>query len=138
MVLHGIVCLSVFMVGYRPFLNYYGAFFLMFELSTLFLNVHWFCDKTGRTGSTLQLVNGILLVGAFALVRIVFGLYSSVHFIWTSLAQWDRTKEAAGLFYLLCVANVVLNALNFYWFAKMIAAIKRRFPSGQVGGKKKD
>lgn len=32
-----------------------------------------FLDKTGRTGSTLQLINGIVLLAAFASVRLVWG-----------------------------------------------------------------
>ncbi|CAB4425192.1 unnamed protein product [Rhizophagus irregularis] len=41
-VLHGTCCFGVFLFAYRPFLNYYGAVFLMFEISTPFLNIHWF------------------------------------------------------------------------------------------------
>lgn len=40
------------------------------------LNKCRFLDKTGRTGSTLQLVNGILLVSSFGLVRLLYGTYT--------------------------------------------------------------
>lgn len=78
----------------RPFLAYYCNHCLLWEVyvqptraspsasmlttqnthrSTIFLNIHWFLDKTGRTGSPLQLVNGIFLLGAFLGVRIIYG-----------------------------------------------------------------
>ncbi len=34
-----------------------------------------FLDKTGRTGSTFQLINGIALLGTFFFVRLVWGGY---------------------------------------------------------------
>ncbi|CAO0797350.1 unnamed protein product [Mucor circinelloides] len=42
MVFHGVASFSVFIFSFRPFVNYYGAIFLMYELSTIFLNFHWF------------------------------------------------------------------------------------------------
>lgn len=50
---------------------------MLYELSTPFLNVHWFCDKLGMTGSKLQLYNGIALLVTFFGCRIVWGTYSS-------------------------------------------------------------
>ena len=51
---------------------------MLYELSTPFLNVHWFCDKLGMTGSKLQLYNGIALLVTFFGCRIVWGTYSSI------------------------------------------------------------
>lgn len=31
-------------------------------------------DKTGQTGSPLQLVNGLILIGTFAGARLIYGL----------------------------------------------------------------
>jgi hypothetical protein len=53
----------------------------MFEWSTVFLNIHWFCDKTGMTGSTLQWVNGIILIIAFFFARLCYGSYKMLEFI---------------------------------------------------------
>jgi hypothetical protein len=52
----------------------------MFELSTPFLNIIWFCDKSGRSGSTLQMVSGLSLIIVFFLSRIVGGIYYGLHF----------------------------------------------------------
>ena len=51
--------------------------FILYELSTPFLNVHWFCDKLGLTGSRLQLYNGIALLFTFFACRVVWGSYQS-------------------------------------------------------------
>jgi TLC domain len=62
----------------RPFVNYYGPVFVLYELSTPFLNIHWFCDKLNMTGSTLQWYNGIVLLLTFFGCRLVWGTYQSV------------------------------------------------------------
>jgi TLC domain len=56
----------------RPFANYYGLNFVLYELSTPFLNIHWFLDKLNVTGSRLQLYNGIALVVTFFACRVVW------------------------------------------------------------------
>ncbi|CAO2650446.1 Nn.00g017380.m01.CDS01 [Neocucurbitaria sp. VM-36] len=76
--LHAIGALAVTCIGFKPFGNYYGLSFVLYELSTPFLNIHWFCDKLGLTGSKLQLYNGIALLFTFFGCRIVWGTYQSV------------------------------------------------------------
>ncbi len=60
--------------------------------STPYLNIHWYgnhlrpffasdvtvcrmLDKTGQTGSRLQLVNGLILISTFALARLAYGSF---------------------------------------------------------------
>ncbi|KAF1939543.1 DUF887-domain-containing protein [Clathrospora elynae] len=74
---HAIGALAVTCIGFKPFGNYYGLSFVLYEISTPFLNVHWFCDKLGLTGSKLQLYNGITLLITFFGCRIVWGTYQS-------------------------------------------------------------
>ncbi|KAL6706489.1 hypothetical protein ACN47E_005428 [Coniothyrium glycines] len=76
--LHAIGALAITCIGFKPFGNYYGLSFILYELSTPFLNVHWFCDKLNRTGSKLQLYNGIALLLTFFGCRIIWGTYQSV------------------------------------------------------------
>jgi len=77
MLAHAISALTVFSFGFRPFVNYYAPNFILYELSSPFLNIHWFCDKLDLTGSTIQLINGIFLLTTFFLCRLVWGTYSS-------------------------------------------------------------
>ncbi|CAK7265830.1 hypothetical protein SEPCBS57363_001778 [Sporothrix epigloea] len=136
----------------RPFLTYYGCVFILYELSTPFLNVHWFCDKLGMTGSRLQLYNGIALLTTFFSCRLIYGTYMSAwvyHDMWKAVwdgpsVDWVNNPAAlnpshvrapsAGqgpiplwLFLMYVASNVTLNSLNVYWFFKMIAAVRKRF-----------
>lgn len=150
----------------RPFANYYGLNFVLYELSTPFLNIHWFLDKFGMTGSTAQLINGILLLASFGGSRLVWGSYQS-WMIYNDIWQaWHATKPwgaeclkyathqyngnglhvptdcrvLPGWLALLYVgANTALTVLNFYWYWKMIAAVRKRFvPKDEKASVKKD
>ncbi|KAF2840204.1 DUF887-domain-containing protein [Patellaria atrata CBS 101060] len=161
---HALSALSVYTLGFRPFLNFYGPTFILYELSSPFLNIHWFCDKLNLTGSKIQLYNGIILLTTFFFCRIIWGTYNSFHVfydIWTASrhhgidfdekfppgasadpiispnnvggstmlrfhnSQMDVVPLWLAVAYLS--ANMTLHALNFFWFGKMIATIRKRF-----------
>nr|CAG8472994.1 2534_t:CDS:2 [Entrophospora candida] len=126
-VLHGACCFGVYLFAFRPFLNYYGPVFLMFEVSTPFLNIHWFMDKLGKTGSLIQLINGICLLLSFFFFRIVFGIYMSYHALQSVLPVASKIPTSICLIY--GVSNIILNLLNIFWFKKMIDALLKRFSS---------
>ncbi|KAF9111008.1 hypothetical protein BGX27_005514 [Mortierella sp. AM989] len=132
-VFHGICSFSVFILSFRPFLQYYGSVFLMFELSTPFLNIHWFMDKLGMTGTIYQLINGIILLALFLGVRIVFGIYMSYQTYQTAILVVDQIPWHLIIVY--SVANVVLNSLNIYWFYKMIESLMKRFRPNKKSSK---
>ncbi|KAI0374660.1 DUF887-domain-containing protein [Pilatotrama ljubarskyi] len=123
--IHGASCLTLYMMTFRPFLGYYAPRFLTWELSTIFLNIHRFLDKTGYTGSTAQWLNGVVLLSTFFSVRIVYGWYLTLEFMHSLYAA----RAELNAFYLLAFAlgNLTLNALNLTWFYKMIFAIRKRF-----------
>ncbi|KAL1929475.1 hypothetical protein VTP01DRAFT_1613 [Rhizomucor pusillus] len=129
MVLHGIAGFLVLFMSYRPFINYYGSVFLLYEASTPFLNFNWFMDKLGWTGSKLQLVNGILLIAIYFLARIVFGFTMSFY-LWVDIYA---VKESVPWRYWIIygVANMVTSFLNVYWFGLMLKMLRKRFPSNQ-------
>ncbi|KAJ3513877.1 hypothetical protein NLJ89_g2708 [Agrocybe chaxingu] len=124
-VAHGIACFAIYTMSYKPFVAYYGTRCLVWETSTIFLNNHWFLDKTGRTGSRLQLINGIFLLASFFFVRIVYGGSISVQFFFTLLEVRHEIPLAYSIVY--GFGNVVLQGLNWFWFYKMIAALRKRF-----------
>ncbi|KPM44833.1 hypothetical protein AK830_g1698 [Neonectria ditissima] len=152
--LHAIAALFVYSLGFRPFVNYYACVFILWELSTPFLNVHWFMDKVGMTGTRAQLYNGIMLLFTFFSCRLVYGTYATFrvfHDIWSSInanplpskLEFSPTMVFAdetstvplwlGAIYLL--SNVTLNSLNFYWFFMMIRAVRKRFEPAKSDGK---
>ena len=152
----------------RPFVNFYGCTFILYELSSPFLNFHWFFDKLDMTGSKPQLYNGLMLLFTFFCCRLVWGTYQSVRVyqdVWRALHRrpaaatihfdalnnttsaaldaatgksaapiHDGIMQFAGeefvplwLAFTYLGSNVVLNTLNFYWFGKMIDAVRKRF-----------
>jgi len=126
-VIHGISCFLIYLMTFRPFLSYYAIRCLFWETSTIFLNIHWFLDKTGHTGSRKQLVNGALLVSSFFFVRIIWGGLVSYEFLVTLFDV--RDKIPPSLFLVYSGGNMLLQGLNWYWFYSMIQALKRRFKS---------
>ncbi|RVX73773.1 hypothetical protein B0A52_02663 [Exophiala mesophila] len=85
---HAVTALAVFSLGFTPFVNYYGPVFILYELSSPFLNIHWFCDKLNMTGSNLQWYNGMLLLGMFFCCRLLWGTYQSLRVyqdVWQTL-----------------------------------------------------
>ncbi|GEM12621.1 TRAM/LAG1/CLN8-like domain-containing protein [Rhodotorula toruloides] len=125
--LHGATCLVAFTFTLKPFVLWCGPRFLIWELSTIFLNAHWLLDKLHLTGSALQLVNGLFLVSTYVAARLVFGTYTSYQF-WklmvpsanpSSLAQKvlaEKVQQAGWVRWLYLVLNLSANGLNFYWF----------------------
>jgi len=124
-VIHGWACLIIYLNAFRPFLAYYGPRFILWELSTPFLNIHWMLDKTGQTGSPLQLVNGMILISTFACARLGYGWIISYKFLLTLIEVRDGLSSAIFAGY-VC-GNFTLNGLNAFWFSKMIAALQKRF-----------
>lgn len=125
--------------GYkRPFANHYGIAFVLYELSTPFLNFHWFFDKCHMTGSRIQLYNGVMLVIVFFGCRLVWGTYLSVKIyqdIWllrgSAWVSHSDTKFPLWMVYAYLVSNTTLTILNVYWFNQMIQAIRKRFPGSK-------
>lgn len=145
MLAHAVSCLVTYTIGFRPVCNYYGCVFLLYELSTPFLNVHWFFDKLGMTGSKAQLYNGFILLGTFFSARLVWGLFATVNiytdvlkvFYIRNIPKMPENNELLKYGYersfpdwlivLYMGGHLTLNTLNVYWFNKMIDAVKKRF-----------
>ncbi|KAI8322010.1 hypothetical protein GQ54DRAFT_247002, partial [Martensiomyces pterosporus] len=131
-VVHAFASFGVFIFSFvsaavlrRPSLQYYGASFIMFEASTIFLNINWWLDKLGMTGSRLQLYNASMLLFLYLTVRIIFGSYMSYHLFEDLKANGSQTP--AVLYYFYRVANTSILVLSYYWFYLMIDAVRRRF-----------
>ncbi|PYH82172.1 DUF887-domain-containing protein [Aspergillus uvarum CBS 121591] len=157
MLFHAISALWVFSFGFRPFVNYYSSVFILYELSSPFLNIHWFLDKVNMTGSKLQWYNGMLLLFTFFSCRLVWGTWRSVDVykdMWYALKQtWDATDVATALnqsyarytatgtptwlVVTYVISNVVLNSLNYFWFSKMVETVLKRFRGPAAGEKEK-
>ncbi|XHG05400.1 hypothetical protein AWENTII_008626 [Aspergillus wentii] len=98
MLFHAISAVLVFSLGFRPFLNFYSPNFLLYELSSPFLNIHWFLDKLNMTGGKAQWYNGMALLFTFFFCRLVWGTWQSVLVymdMWYALKQtWAATASS--------------------------------------------
>ncbi|KAH7372032.1 TLC domain-containing protein [Pyrenochaeta sp. MPI-SDFR-AT-0127] len=147
--LHAIVGLAISILGFRPFGLYYGIQYALIELSTPFVNIHWFLNKLGRAGSKLQIVNGAILIVVFASCRLVLGTYLTIVFsrdAWSALHApapgWTKYDYSPGqepivlqheaawwLVAAFLISNGVVMSLSAFWFTKMIATVGRHMSS---------
>ncbi|EGO53391.1 hypothetical protein NEUTE1DRAFT_92636 [Neurospora tetrasperma FGSC 2508] len=166
---HAVSALVVYSFGFRPFLNYYSTTFILYELSTPFLNIHWFFDKLNMTGSRAQLYNGIALLVTFFGCRLIWGTWQSIEVykdMWKAVhsaptpeyiqSYYNTTSSTIDaenvmlfaakpepipvwLALLYVASNLTLNTLNWYWFFKMISAVRKRFvPQDETKEEKSD
>ncbi|KAJ2721364.1 hypothetical protein GGI07_004034 [Coemansia sp. Benny D115] len=124
-VIHAFASFGVYILSYRPSLQYYGASFIMFEASTIFLNMNWWMDKLGMTGSRLQMYNAITLLSLYLTVRILFGTYMSYNLFEDLKARGTQTP--ASIYYFYRIANGSIILLSYYWFYLLIDGARRRF-----------
>ncbi|KAF7907057.1 uncharacterized protein EAF01_004644 [Botrytis porri] len=155
LLIHAIYAILAVGIGFRLFANYYGQNFVLDELSTPFLNIHWFFDKLNMTGSKAQLYNGTILLSTFLSCRLVWGIYQPAKLyqdVWRAFhtpnisvpefkgpggLEWDVFRFSRGseeltlpiwLAWGYLGTNTILTLLNIYWFKQMISAVLRRFP----------
>jgi len=94
MVAHGISALFVTSVAFRPFVTHYLPIFLIYELSTQFLDMHRFIEWTGNGGSRIHTINGIILIVVFFLCRPVWGTYQTW---WMFHDEWAALKVSSSV-----------------------------------------
>ena len=113
---------------------------MLYELSTPFLNFHWFMDKFGMTGSTAQLLNGIMLIASFGGSRLIWGTYQNINMyrdIWEAYHTAGGLPVPTWLAGVYILASATLTGLNVVWFSKMIKALMARFDKDSSPASKK-
>ncbi|KAI8904707.1 TLC domain-containing protein [Gorgonomyces haynaldii] len=112
----------------KPVFHYYSCLVLLFEVSTIFLNIHWFCDKIGLTGSTFQWINGIFLLLSFFSIRLVMTPIFIVEF-WSNVLKMDLPVVVSVFYFVMPSA---LTLLNVFWFYRMIASLQARMKDNKA------
>jgi len=120
--LHGIACFLCYLFGQFPFLHYYGVRFLLFELSTPFLNLMLILKQLGKVGKFHDMIK-MIFGYSFLLVRIFYGFLLSGGFFMETIDLVRNGKpHSMGVALYYMAANFSLNMLNLMWLSQMIAA----------------
>ena len=126
--MHAVLCGAVYLSALcLPMVQYYGAVFLLFELSTILLNVGWFVMNVYDYPSSsllMKSVNAAFALSFFA-CRLLYGNYQSYWFF-LDMAQLYRSHGFSWGMLLFCSANLLLAGLNFFWFYKIIRMVTKK------------
>lgn len=117
---HAFGALFVFGTTFIPFCQPYLCAFLIFELSTPFVQLHWMFTRSPKDmwSSKTITINGIFLIVAFFFSRIIWGVYAT---IWSVFLCWpQRSHYPVWLLPVVYILNAGFQFLNFMWFSKMI------------------
>lgn len=121
---HAFLGLLAVLSCFKPFLMYITARFVLFEASTIFMNMHWVLEKLGHARTAWYMVaNDSIFLVVFTGVRLGYGSYLSWRCYQDIIAVWDRSP-----FFCLAVsslANVTTHVLNIYWFFKLVRNLMR-------------
>lgn len=109
---------------------------MSFELSTPFGNIAWFfrfLPAFANVPDILVTINKLLFAVSFVGARLIFGVYWSYWFFVDCFASLDRLEAANDPSYasekfilsFFMLGNLVLNALNFFWFIKIVFWVKK-------------
>lgn len=137
---HALFCSLLYCYGFfSQVLHYYGAMFLLWELSTPFVYTRWFLHKAGMSRTTAYKVNGVLMVLVFFLCRNVAGLVCSVDFFKETTPELQHPRPGGlspAAIWLYRGLNVPLNALNAFWFYKMLTGALKVLKQSPTKGQK--
>jgi len=122
--LHAFFCSALYCYGvFYQQLHYFAAAFILWEMSTPFVQLRWFLYEMGMKNTRVYVANGIMMMAAFFLSRLVMGAYFSYVFWGATQAELENPRPggfpAPGVHFFR-VANVCLQGLNCFWFYKML------------------
>mmetsp|Transcript_16156 Transcript_16156/g.39358 ORF Transcript_16156/g.39358 Transcript_16156/m.39358 type:complete len:254 (-) Transcript_16156:403-1164(-) len=127
---HGVLCLITYgLAALFDRYNYYGPVFLIFETTTIFINLRWCLVHLGLKDRPVYLYNGLALMVAWFVVRILFGLTMSAFFWRDTINNSSDIPKPIMLWYTF--SNFCLNGLNIFWFSKILKGVL-----SHVSGKK--
>ncbi|KAI3431524.1 hypothetical protein D9Q98_004574 [Chlorella vulgaris] len=121
--IHAVVCFTVFTVAaFKGVLHYYGAAFLMWELSTPLMYARWLMLKAGWAHTDAFLYISIAFMAVFFACRNVWGPIMTLAFWRDSALQLASASPVLppAAIWTIRVMCIALNLLNAYWFGQMV------------------
>lgn len=132
---HAFAALYVFSCCLSPFCLPWIPGFLLFELSTPFVNVNWFASRlpSGTFSDRTILINGLFLLLTFFVVRIIWGFYAVAV---VAVDMWHTLQHVNILLPItILTLNFSLDVLNVFWFYKMILIAKKKAKGSKKSAK---
>ncbi|EJT41597.1 TDA4-like protein [Saccharomyces kudriavzevii IFO 1802] len=125
---HAVGSVYVMLLSLRPFCQPWIGRFLIYEASTPFVNINWFimqCNAKSKNCIPLwfNVVNGLLLMTVFFVVRICWGTIASALLfkqMWNVRDELPKVSAVA-----MMSLNIFMNWLNVLWFKKMLKIAKK-------------
>lgn len=120
-IIHHTISISAFLLSItQGYLSYYANFRIISEASTPFLNFRWNLYTIGNEKSSMYFWNGIALLVAFSLCRII-----PIPYFWYDvyyLVQTESYKTSVGPGAHVGWLGVcfVLDILNLHWFTLLV------------------
>jgi hypothetical protein len=96
---------------------------LLMEVTTPFMNGRWFLSQMGMKDTQLYLINGLIMVQAWAVFRIGLGAYLGI-WMWR---MRDQITEAPWFtkWVSLWGSYVLMYSLQWFWFVKLVQGAKK-------------
>ncbi|CAH2078514.1 unnamed protein product [Thlaspi arvense] len=124
-------CLSGVGVAYSLFsgeAQLYTYMVLISEVTTPEINLRWYLDIAGLKRSKAYLINGVAIVLAWLIARILLFIYMFYHVY----IHYDQVVLMHTFGYLLVFAvPIALSVMNLMWFGKIVKGLKRILEKGQ-------
>ncbi|XBW35245.1 hypothetical protein QEN19_000809 [Hanseniaspora menglaensis] len=143
--MHAICSLFVFISSLAPYYQNYVSKFLLFELSSPFVNLNWLFSTLIKEFEcdipmVLNALNGIALIIVFFLVRIVWGWSCIIIMGYNIVSKkvFLDPKFPAFIMFATFLINMALNTLNCIWLSKMVRIAMKMAGLGKNSSLKKD
>lgn len=115
--LHGVMALVALIISFQPYMMNLVSYYMLVEISTIFLHINWFLIKLGYKDTILFKISHSLLLLAYFTIRIVIAPIFVYETIKQTLDPHNHTATLAKVIY--CSNVVLLALLSQFWFWKM-------------------
>jgi hypothetical protein len=122
-VIHGGVCMCIYFLGNwpRPYLQWMGSLVLLYEVSSIFLNIRYLMLIAGRAQTLIFAVVEAAFCLLFLTIRLGLGLPISWFWLRQEYESYYAGHTRSVPITLLFVgANVITNSLNVFWAAGIV------------------
>lgn len=115
--LHGIMALIALIISFQPYMMNLVSYYMLVEISTIFLHSNWFLIKLGYKDSLAFKISHGLLLTTYFCVRIVMAPYFVYETIRQTIDENNHTALWAKVIY--CGNVIALASLSQFWFWKL-------------------